>query len=101
MEGDDGIAGWLRYSRRRSFGLIEAATRPERRHGLGPMVEMGLLDMGKGTEVHCLVPEYQAELQSLLVDKGFRAVTDYVTLVKSLTVKTFEKSRLRATVPSV
>ena len=101
MEGDDGIAGWLRYSHRRSFGLIEATTRPERRHGLGPMVEMGLLDMSKETEVFCLVPEHQAELQSLLVSKGFRAVTNYVTLIKSLTVKATEKSRLRAAVPSV
>jgi hypothetical protein len=101
LEGDDEIAGWLRYSRRQSFGLIEAATRPERRHGLGPMVEIGLLDMGKGTEVYCLVPEYQVELQSLLVNKGFRAVADYVTLVKSLTVKDRERSRLRAAVPSV
>ena len=101
MEGEDGIAGLLRYSRRPSFGLIEAVTRPERRHGLGPMVEMGLLGMSEGTEVYCLVPEYQVELQSLIVDKGFRAVADYVTLVKSLTVKDREKSRLRASVPSV
>ncbi len=101
MEGEDGIAGWLRYSHRPSFGLIEIATRPERRHGLGPLVEIGLLGMTKGSEVYCLVPEYQVELKSLLVTKGFRAVADYVTLVKSLTVKDREKSRLRAAVPSV
>ena len=101
MEADDGIAGWLRYSQRPSYGLIETATRPETRHGLGPMVEIGLLGMSKGTDVYCLVPEYQAELQSLLVYKGFRALADYVTLVKSLTVKDREKSRLRAAVPSI
>ena len=101
MEGADGIAGWLRYSNRPRFGLIEAATRPESRQGLGPMIENGLLGMSKGTMVNCLVPEYQVELQSLLVEKGFRAVADYVTLVKSLTVKTLKDSRLRATVPSV
>ncbi|MCH7624688.1 MAG: hypothetical protein IIC83_02085 [Chloroflexi bacterium] len=101
MEGEDGIAGLLRYSRRPSSGLIEVATRPERRQGLGPMVEMGLQGMAEGTEVYCLVPDYQVELQSLIVDKGFRAVADYVTLVKSLTVKDREKSRLHAAVPSI
>ncbi len=101
MEGEDGIAGLLRHSRRRSFGLIEAATRSERRHGLGPMVEMGLQSMSEGTDVYCLVPEYQVELQSLIVDKGFRAVADYITLVKSLTAKDREKSQLRAAVPSI
>ena len=91
----------LRYSRRPSSGLIEAAARPEGRHGLALMIETGLQSMGKGKQVYCLVPEYQVELQSLMVSKGFTAVADYVTLVKSLTAKAREDSQLRSAVPSV
>jgi hypothetical protein len=99
LEGEGSARGWLRTARRFGKGQLEAIVHREDEHALPHMVDFGLDRLRSVKAIYCLVPEYQIGLQRVLADRGFEAISDYITLVKSMTVKAQEEGRVRAAVP--
>jgi hypothetical protein len=48
------------------------------------LVEYGLSALGGGGSVYCLVPEFQEQLRTILEDRGFSQVAEYVCLSRQL-----------------
>jgi hypothetical protein len=65
-------------------------------HLLDFIMERGL----KAEIMYCLVPQYQDGLRVALADRGFKAVSEYVTVVKSMPIRVKEDSRLGVEVAS-
>ena len=98
---EDSATGWLRISKRSGTGLIEAVVHPDDVSELSRLVDFGLNRLGAVKVVYCLVPEYQVDLQGVLKLRGFGEVADYVTLVKTMTVRASQTECFRAAVPSI
>ena len=98
LSKDSSAIGWLRTFDQSNVGHLEVIVNPDDERNLESIVDFGLRQLGGTRPVYCLVPEYQIAFQSILVRKGFHAVSDYITLVKSNTVRVREETRARATI---
>ena len=98
LTNSDTLRGWLMSVQQSSIGQISAMIHPDNEGLLASVVEFGLEHLRGTKAVYCLVPEYQIALQRVLSDRGFEAVSDYITLVKSMTVTVQEQARAGATI---
>lgn len=99
---DDVVRGWLRLSRRRDMGLIEAMVHPHEGGYLAALLEAAESALAGTATVACLVPEYQSDLAHLLALRGYSPAHEYVTLVKSMVVRSeAEERRAAVTQPTV
>ena len=87
FERDGQIKGWLRTVQRFGASQLTAIIHPEEETNIGALIDQGLERLKGATTLRCLVPEHQELLQRLLVQSGFQAVAEYLTLVKSMVVQ--------------
>ena len=99
MRRQDVTIGSLRTSRRFSTSWLEASAHPDHQRCMPLMVRFGLEQLRSCKLTYCMLPDYQVDLRCILVDNGFQDISQYVTLVNSLTVKVTDDIRLRAAVP--
>ena len=99
MKRQDQVIGSLRTSRRFSKSWLEASAHPDHQACMSLMVRFGLERLSSCKLTYCMLPDYQAHLRRTLVGSGFSEVSNYITLVNSLTVKVAEHVRLSAAVP--
>ncbi len=98
LSRDGSATGWLRTFDQSNVGHLEAMVNPNEERSLESIVDFGLRQLEGTRSVYCLVPEYQVAFQSVLARRGFQAVSDYITLVKSNTIRVREEARARATI---
>ena len=79
------LKGWVNTVRRFGVGQLAMMAHPEEEVNLSGLLDHGLSYLS-GT-VYCLVPEYQTLLGRLLEQRGYRADSDYVTLVRSMAAR--------------
>ena len=94
-------SGWLRVFQRSGIGHLETMVNPNDERNLESIVDFGLRQLEGTRSVYCLAPEYQIAFQSILARKGFQAVSDYITLVKSNAIRAREEARARATIARI
>lgn len=99
MRRQDVAIGSIRTSRMLSKSWLEASAHPDHQRCMPLMVKYGLEQLGTCKSAYCMLPDYQVDLTCILVDSGFRQVSDYITLVHSLTLSATDDIRLRAAVP--
>ena len=101
-ERDGVLRGWLRLSRRSGRGYVELLLHPEEVGHLALLVGAAEEALAGVSVILCLVPHYRGDLEHLLPRRGYGAVEEYVTLVKSMMVrKGAEERRAAVTQPSV
>ncbi len=100
ITNEDKLRGWLTSVQQSANGQIGAMIHPDEERYLASVVEFGIEHLAETKAVYCLVPEYQFALLRALEDRGFEAVSDYITLVKSMAVTAQEKTRAGATAAS-
>lgn len=100
VEGDAGLAAWLRTMRWSGVGQLHAMACPGHEPELARLVDYGLARLGRAQTVRCLVADYQVALEDILTDRGFRAAGDFVTLIRSMTVRARGDVGVRATAVS-
>lgn len=98
---EDAVRGSLRIGKRSGVGLIQATVHPDDSSEISHLVDFGLSQLGAVKTVYCLVPEFQVDLQNVLKLRGFGEVADYVTLVKTMTVRALQKECYRVAVPTI
>ena len=98
LSRDGSATGWLRAFQRSGVGHLETMVNPKEERSLESIVDFGLRQLEGTRSVYCLAPEYQIAFQSILAQKGFQAVSDYITLVKSNATRAKEAARARATI---
>lgn len=79
------LKGWVKAVRRFGVGQLAMMVHPDEEVSLSGLLDHGLSHLTGA--VYCLVPEYQALLGRLLEQKGYRANSDYVTLVRSMAAR--------------
>lgn len=94
------VKAWLRTTRRFGLGEVSATIHPDYQSDLPELVDAGLSDLGGVGRIYCLAPEYQVTLRRALSDSGFEPTSDYVTLVKKMTLTTENKARVRVAAPT-
>ena len=92
----DGIKGLISTSNCGKQGWMELMVLPEDTEALRAMIDYGLAQLGGGTSVMVLVPEYQLPLQRILEDEGFTRALDCVTMVRALGVRVEKKKPVPA-----
>ncbi len=92
----DGIKGLISTSNCGKRGWMELMVLPEDTEALRAMIDYGLAQLGGGTSVMVLVPEYQLPLQRILEDEGFTRALDCVTMVRALGVRVEKKKPVPA-----
>jgi hypothetical protein len=83
-ETNGSLRGWVRTFSRSGVGQLSIMIHPEDERNVSALVDYGLRRSLKLNEIYCLVPEYQILLRRLLEQRGYDAVSEYVTLVKSM-----------------
>ena len=96
FESDGQIRGWLRTVQRFGASQLTVVIHPEEETNVGALMDQGLERLKGAATVYCLVPEYQGLLQRLLLQRGYKAVSEYVTLVRSMVVKARSEEDRRA-----
>jgi len=100
LEGDGQLKGWVKTARRFGAGQLAIMVHPDEQVNLSSLMDHGLSNL-TGT-VYCLVPEHQALLGRLVEQKGYRADSEYVTLVRSMAARLKKaEGRQAATVVSI
>jgi hypothetical protein len=89
------IVAWLGLVRKSGNGHIAAMVHPKHEHRIFSLVDFALDEMAGARSIYSLVPEYQTAMQTALAERGFRASSDYVMLVKTMTIKQKEETRVR------
>ncbi len=74
LEGERGLAGWLRAGRRGANGWIQAMTPPDAGDATATLAASGLERLTGARRVRALVPEYQPDLRRALAGMGFAPV---------------------------
>lgn len=98
---EERVRAWLGVATRSGYGVLSAVAHPDHEHHLPDVVGFGLSNLTSTGTIYCLVPEYQVALQRVLTDNGFLPVSDYVTLVKTMTASAREGRRVRVAAPIV
>ena len=96
LDHNGSVGGTLRIMKRSQVGQLVITIHPATENCLPSILDIGLSQLSKLESIHCLVPEYQIALQRALSDKGFQPEADYITLVKSMTVKVKQDVRVGA-----
>ena len=86
LEKDGAIRGWVGTVLNSRTGHLAATAHPDDEASLASIVDRGLESLSAAKTVYSLVPEYQPALQRILKQRGFDAVSHYVTLVKSTAI---------------
>ena len=84
LEIDGQIKGWVKTAHRFGVGQLITMVHPEEETSMAVLIDQGMSYLTRTGKVYCLVPEYQEFLQRLLFQRGYQAVSEYVTLVKSM-----------------
>ena len=95
-ESDGMLRGWIGTSQRRGPARIIAMIHPEEETSIVPLMDYGLARLTGAPTVYCLVQEHQTILQRLLVQIGYEAVSEYVTLVRSMVTPIRNREARRA-----
>lgn len=99
IKRQDVAVGSLRTSQRLSKSWLETSAHPDHKHCIPQMIRFALEQLRTSKSTYCMLPDYQVDLQCILLDSGFQEISDYITLVNSLTVKDTERVRFRGAVP--
>ena len=91
------IVAWLKRSRRRGTTLLSIDVHPDHGERVEVLIDFCLGD-GSTEEFRCLAGAHQTRLSSLLIERGFEPVADFITLVKRTVVPARDDSRARATI---
>ena len=97
VEGDTGLVAWLRSMHWSGVGQLHAMAHPGHEPDLARIVDYGLARLGRVQTARCLVADYQVALEDILTDRGFRAAGEFVTLIRSMTVRARRDAGVRAT----
>ena len=86
LEGEHGLAGWLRVGRRGANGWLQAMAAPAaaaQRDATAPLAAFGLDRLAGARQARALVAEYQPDLVSALTDMGFAPGPEYVVCIRT------------------
>ena len=97
LEDRGAIVGWLKRSRRGGITLLGIDVHPDHGERIGSLLDLGLGDAST-EEVRCLAGAHQTRLGSLLIERGFDAVAEFITLAKRTVIPARDDSRVRATI---
>ena len=87
LYGRDGLArGWVKTVRRTGAGQLMMIVHPESEMDTASMMGYGLAQLAGARTVYCLASEHQVHLQRLLWQRGYEVVSEFDTLVRSMTV---------------
>lgn len=86
-EKDGKLLGWLRISTDRLRGHFDIMVHPSEANSLDYLVKYSLGLLHSKHLIICLTPEFQLQLQRLLLEHNFKEMAEYSTLVKQLAVR--------------
>lgn len=95
LEDSGVIVGWLKRSHKGETTLLSIDAHPEHEGLVGVLIDFGLGETST-EEVRCLAGAHQIRLGTLLRDRGFEPLAEFITLVKRTVVPAREDSRVRA-----
>ncbi len=97
LEDGGAIVGSLRRTLRDGTALFAVEVHPNHAEGAAALVDFVLHD-ASAEELRCLVGEHQVGLGSLLIERKFDPVGEFITLVKKTVVSARDDSRVGATI---
>ena len=87
FDQDGTLTGSTRITVRSGICTFSVIANPDNPDCIEHLLDF-IMDRELKTEaLYCLVPQYQGGLRLALVDRGFKAVSEYVTVVKSLAIR--------------
>ncbi len=97
LEKGGTIIGWLKRTRQGGTALVKIDAHPEHEGSIETLLDFCL--SGASTEeVRCIAGAHQIRLGTLMAERGFDPVAEFITLAKRNVIPARDDTRVRTTI---